>query len=135
MNKSILRLCLFGLLAAGIAGTSAHLRAQDTNHPAVEKKPLHGRQSTVTPFHGNLKAVDQTAKTITVGDLTIQITSETKIDKAGKPATLQDAVVGEPASGGYTKAEDGKLMATKVHLGPKESKSHAKKNAANSESQ
>ena len=124
MTKSILRLCLLGLLAAGITGTSVHLRAQDTNNAAAEKKQPKLRKLGVTPFHGNLKSVDTAAKTIFVGDLTIQITSETKIDKAGKPAMLQDGVAGEVVSGAYKKTEDGKLDATTVHFGPKDAKNH-----------
>jgi hypothetical protein len=127
MNKSILRLGLLGLLAAGITGTSANLRAQNTNAPAPEKKEHKAKPAGILPFHGNLKAVDATAKTISVGDLVLQITSETKIEKAGKAAALQDGVVGEPVGGSYKKTEDGKLTAVSVHFGPKEGKPHPKK--------
>jgi len=74
----------------------------------------------------NLKSVDSTAKTISVGALTVQITSETKIDKAGQPAMLQDGVVGEVVSGAYKKTEDGKLDATTVHFGPRKPKREQK---------
>jgi hypothetical protein len=133
MNTSIIKICLFGLLAAGIAGTSAHLRAQDTNVAAAEKKQPKPKHTGVIPFHGTLKAVDQTARTVSVGEITVHITHETKIDKAGKPMRLEDGVVGEPVSGGYTKAADGTLKATVLHLGPKETVSHSKKKAASGE--
>lgn len=132
MKKSIIRLCLLSLLAAGISGTSVQTRAQDTNKPSAGTRELH-RKPGVLPFHGNLKAVDATARTITVRDQTIQITSETKIEKGGKPAILSDGVIGEPVSGGYRKNADGKLDATMVRFGVKEAKT-AKKTAASEES-
>jgi len=122
MIKSILKLTLPGLLAIAIAGVSITTHAQ-TNAPAAEKKS----KRSVTPFHGKLKSVDNTAKSISVGETTIQITSETKIDKGGKPATLGDGVVGEDVSGGYKKDADGKLSATTVHFGPKAGKAEMKK--------
>ena len=63
--------------------------------------------------------------TLTVGKLTLQVTSDTKITKDGKPATLADGVVGEPVSGAYQKTADGKLNATTIHFGAKaEKKKH-----------
>ena len=88
-------------------------------HPT---KPLRPSPRNNPPFHGNLKAVDTSAKTLTVGTLTLQITSDTKITKDGKPATLADGVVGEPVSGAYTKTADGKLNAVVVHFGAKPKK-------------
>jgi len=60
------------------------------------------------PFHGKLKGVDPIAKTLSVGEMVIQITPETRISKAGKPATLEDGVVGEMVGGAYRKTGDGK---------------------------
>jgi len=62
--------------------------------------------------------VDKTAKTIKVGERTFHVTSETRIMKAGKPATLDDAVVGEEVGGTYKEA-DGKLNAVSLRLGPR----------------
>jgi hypothetical protein len=56
-----------------------------------------------------VSAVDASAMTLTVGTLTLQITSDTKITKDGKSATLADGVVGEQVSGAYKKTDDGKL--------------------------
>jgi len=101
--------------------------AQTTNKPASTKKPAAETQESsksekkpaAGPFHGKLAAVDQTAKSITVGKRTFLITSDTKIKKSGKPATLQDGVVDEEVSG-YVKPNDaGKLVATTVNFGPK----------------
>jgi hypothetical protein len=99
---------------------SAEKKAKDSS----EKKPSAG------PFHGKLAAIDQNARTITVGKRTFQITSETKIHKAGKPATLADGVVGEETSGYVKPLDEGKWVATTVNFGPKvESKSAEKKPA------
>ena len=66
-----------------------------------------------------MAAVDKTAKTITVGKHTYQVTSETRIFKGDKPGTLEDGVIGEQVNLGYKPAADGKLMATKITFGPK----------------
>lgn len=125
MTKSIAKLNLLGLLAVALAALPASVVAKEsnTNAPAVEKKAAKeskaATKSSKLPFHGNLKALDKTAKTISVGEMTLQITSETIITKGDKPATLEDGVVGEVASGSYVKGEDGKLTVGKLRFGPK----------------
>jgi hypothetical protein len=117
MNKFVLKYSLLGMLAIAVAGTPVALRAQTTatNAPAAPKKP----SKRLLPFHGKLKAVDNTAKTISVGKETIQITSETRITKTGKPATLEDAVVGGEVAGAYRKDAEGNLNALSLRIGPK----------------
>src|ERR1043166_2759220 len=110
------------LLGIALLCTPLALPAQDSKEPAAksrsEKKETASKKPTAGPFHGKLKAVDKAAKTITVGTRTFQITSETVINKAGKPATLAEAVAGEEVSG-YVKPNDqGKLIATKLNIGP-----------------
>jgi hypothetical protein len=100
--------------------------AQEPVPPNAEgkKSPPGGH-----PFLGKLAAVDKAAKTIKVGESVYQITSETKITKDGKPATLDDGVVGEPVSGYAKPTDDGKMAATMVRFGAKaENKSAEKKN-------
>ena len=134
MIKSVLRIGALSLLVAAIASTPAQLLAQSTNKPAADKKTTVDNKETTTkkkgghPFHGKLAAVDKTAKTIKVGESIYQVTSETKITKAGKPATLEEGVVGDPV-GGYVKpTADGKMAATTVHFAAKtEEKSGEKK--------
>ena len=135
MTKKILRKLVLSLLMAAVAGLPAQLLAQDTNKAATpkpaagtakgdakaEKKPVAG------PFRGKLAAMDKVAKTITVGKRTIQITSETKIKRAGKPATFEDGVVGEEASGYVKPTPDGKWLATTVNYGPKAASPSAEK--------
>ena len=125
MIKCVFRFGTVGLLAAALAGLPAQLLAQSTNKPVAEKKSAAGKkdsavkQKAAHPFRGKLAAVDKTAKTIKVGQSTYQINSETKITKAGKPATLEDGVVDEPVSGFVKPTDDGKMTATTVRFGAK----------------
>jgi hypothetical protein len=137
MTKSMLKFSLLGLMTLAVAGLQGRVEAQDTQKPPPEKMEGKEKKPGNVPFHGKLKAVDSTAKTITVGTLTVQITSETRISKTGNtPATLADAVVGEEVGGAYRKTDDGKLNATKVHFGSKDNgegqagHSHPKKTEA-----
>ena len=121
MMKSILKIGALSLLAAAIVGAPAQLLAQSTNTPAPEKKAAVPKKKAGHPFHGNLAAVDKVAKTIKVGESLYQITSQTKITKAGKPATLEDGVVGDPVSGFAKPTDEGKMAATTVRFGAKAS--------------
>lgn len=115
------------MLVAAVAGMPMQLLAQSTNKPATEKKSAV-KTKAAHPFRGKLAAIDKTAKTIKVGESIYQITSETKITKAGKPATLEDGVVDEPVSGYAKPAADGKMIASSVRFGLKlEEKSAQKK--------
>jgi hypothetical protein len=125
MMKSILKTSVLSLLAAAIAGLPLQLHAQSTNNPAAatksgaDKKDTTAKKKAAHPFRGKLAAVDKSAHTIKVGESTYQITSDTKITKAGKSAILADGVVGEEV-GGYAKpTADGKMAAVSVRFGPK----------------
>jgi len=50
--------------------------------------------------------VDTNAMTLTVGKHTYEITSETRISKAGKPAILSDIAVDDKVSVDYKKSGD-----------------------------
>jgi uncharacterized protein (UPF0333 family) len=127
MKKFILS-GLIGLLAVAMAGTPVALRAQtSTNMSAAEKKAIAQKKAGVEkkeapkslPFRGKVKTIDNSAKTLAVGKETFQITSETKITKSGKPATLNDGAEGDQVAGSYHKDADGKLTASMVRFGPK----------------
>ena len=111
------------LLAVAIAGAPAKALGQEKkkDKPAAEKKePVKGEEKKGgIPFRGKLDAVDKSAKTIKVGERVFQITSDTRIVKTGKPATLDDGVAGEEVGGSYKQADDGKLVALMVRFGPK----------------
>ena len=117
MTKNISKITVLGLFAAALVAMPVLSRAEGTNAPAASDQtaPAKPKKNSL-PFHGNLKAVDMSAKTLTVGTLTMQITSDTKITKDGQPATLSDGVVGEPVSGAYMKLDNGKLNALSVHF-------------------
>ena len=129
MTTSTLKLCLFAIVAAALTATSSPVHAQQTNQHPVKKEThtAHSNRSGRMPFHGKLKAVDKTAKTITYGETTLQITSDTKILKDEKPATLDDAMIGEPVSGTYKKNESGPSTATMIRFGAKAKTTHAAK--------
>ena len=114
-----------GLLIAAIAGLPLQAAAQSTNKSGAARKPAKEQQASTTkkkaphPFRGKLAAVDKTAKTIRVGKSIYQLTSETRITKGGKPATLDDAVVGEETAGYVKPNEAGEMAASSVRFGPK----------------
>ena len=119
MNRSIIKLSVLSLLTGALVAMPAQSYSQENSNPSVEKKESKPGRSGVTPFHGKLKAVDKDAGTISVGQHTYQITSDTIIFKSDQPGTLEDAVVGENVGGAYRKADDGRLLVTKVTFGPK----------------
>src|ERR1039457_2917877 len=136
MLRSILRIGAASLLAAAIAGMPLQLLAQSTNKAAATnksttvKKDSTAKKKSAHPFHGNLAAVDKAARTIKLGESVYQITSETKISKDGKPATLDDGVVGEPVSGYAKPTNDGKMTATTVRFGAKPEDKGAEKKSS-----
>lgn len=123
MKNNIARIFVASLLAVAIINTPALSRAADSTTNAPEQTaPAKPRKHDIIPFHGKLVAVDTDAMTLTVGKRTFAVTSETKITKDGKPATLSDGVVGENVGGACKKTEDGKLNAITVNFGTKPKK-------------
>jgi len=112
MKKNI---AFIALAAAALLAAPAITRAQDATTPAPAA-PAHNKHGL--PFKGKIAAVDATAMTVTVGTQVYNITSETKITKDGKPATLADFAVGDMV-GGYAKKNGDKLDATVLHSGGK----------------
>ena len=128
MKKQMTRISVLTLCAAAILAVPALSRAQDTatNAPAAsEQSPPAKKHSAVLPFHGDLASVDTNAMTFVVGTRTFEITSDTRITKGGKPAVLEEGVVGQPVSGAYKKTSEGKLDAVTVHFGKKKKQSAA----------
>ena len=139
--NSISKMAAAGVLAVAMSIVPSRGLAQNsTNKPPATKKASTEQNEATTkkkagagPFHGNLAAVDKVAKTITVGKRTFQITSETKIKKDDKPATLDDGLVGEEVGGYFKTGQDGKLNATSVRFGPKPGTTEKKKSTEKSE--
>jgi len=121
MKKQI---ALFAIIAAALVAAPAVLRAEDKPAaPEAGQSAEHApKKKGVVPFHGKVAAVDTTAATVTVGKTTVNITSETKITKDGKPATLADITVGEKIGGAYKKDEAGKMNAVSIRIGEKPGK-------------
>lgn len=137
MKRTILNITALSVLAAAIVAAPAVTRAQDsTNAPAMsgQETPVKHKKHDTVPFHGKLSAIDTNAMTLTIGERTFEITSETKIIKGGQPAVLADGVVGEMAGGAYKKGADGKLEATIVSFGAKAPGEKKKKKSANPDS-
>lgn len=112
----VLSICLLTAIASFTPAACAADKAPAADAAAKEKRPNH-------PFRGKLSAVDKAAKTISLEGKekprVIQITSETRIAKAGKLATLDDAVIGEEVAGQAIKTSSGHEQAVSLRLGAK----------------
>lgn len=118
MKKQI---ALFAIVAAALVAAPAVVRAEDkpAKKPEAAESGAPAKKKGVLPFHGKVSAVDTAAMTVTLTSQTFKISSETKILKQGKPATLADITVGEKITGQYKKDEAGTLNATVIHIGGK----------------
>ena len=121
MKKNTSKIAVLSLFAAALVAMPALSRAEGTNASASPSQaaPAKPKKHEGLVFRGTVSAIDVKAMTLTVETRTFAVTSDTKIIKDGKPATLSDGVVGEPVSGVYKKANDGKLKATSLHFGAK----------------
>jgi hypothetical protein len=113
-----------GVCAASLAfcmPLNAQFSPATTATPATS--PAAKPATRPLPFHGNITAVDQSAKTFTVGgkqgSRVFKVTENTTITKAGAAATMTDIVENEKARGTYLKNADGTLEAKTVKIGPK----------------
>jgi len=127
MKTQLLKIITLCALAAFGSTGSFSLQAQETPAASAEAK-----KDRPIPFNGKINEIDKSAKTIEIGKVkkrTIHITDTTKIMKAGKTATLEDASVGDEVGGTY-RDNAGKLEAVSLRVGPKpevEAKPRAKK--------
>ncbi len=122
LMKQTIGVCLLSAVAVGF---TVPLRAADKPADKPAATPEAGKKAKPRglPFRGKLSAVDKLAKTITIKgkekDRVFHITSQTKISKAGKPATLDEGVVGEDVSGFAREAAGGNMEAASVRFGPR----------------
>ena len=94
---------LSAIVATALIAAPLAINAQDaatTNSPSVTT-PTPAKKHGLS-VHGKVTAVDATAQTITVKDLTLNVTSTTKIVKDGSPATLDDIKVDDAVSKQHT---------------------------------
>jgi hypothetical protein len=96
--------------------------AADTNTPPAKPNTPPAKTKAAEPgkgkaranaIRGELKAVDDAAKTFTVGEKVYTVTSQTKIKRAGKPAILGDLKAGDTVVG-TSRDTNGKLEAVTV---------------------
>jgi len=129
MKKQI---ALFAIVSAALIAVPAIVRAEDK--PAKPETSEAGapkaKKNGAIPFHGKITAMDTTAMTVAIGSRTFNITSETKIMKEGKPATISDITIGENITGQYKKVEGDKLDAAVIHIGGKADAGDGKKKKA-----
>jgi len=123
MIKSIGKLTLVSILAAVVLGVPMGASAQSNSTPSTAAPATPDAKARAFPFRGKISAVDTVKMTLTLeGKATnrvFEITSTTKLVKAGKPATLADATVGETVTGQCTKTADGQYVAKSVYIGPR----------------
>ena len=125
IGKITLTILLLSLAAAPLRASAQNMTSTNkTKSKSTNSMTAAEAKAKPLPFKGKLGAVDNNAKTITLDEKTkrvFMITSETRLMKSGKPATLEDAVVGDEITGSYKKMADGKLSAVSVNFGPKPS--------------
>ena len=108
------------LTVATLAATCTLPLVAADNKPA-EKKEVPAKEvgARSLPYSGKIITVDKATKTIKVRERTFHVTSDTKINKAGKPATLDDATVGEEVGISYREDADKKLNLVSLRIGTK----------------
>lgn len=99
------------------AGTNAPLAAAGTN---LTNRPAKNR----LPFQGSVKSVDPTAMTVTLAgpkdqDRILRMDGETRLIKAGKPATLGEVAPADYARGLVKRNDQGEDVMVHVTFGPK----------------
>jgi len=121
---------LAGAVLPGYAQTPADPAGPGTAAPKAEPsapkkkaKSEDGTKKHEMPFRGTIESVNQVEKTITVKgkdkEHVLQITSQSKLSKEGKPATLADAVVGENLAGFARETAAGKIEVVSVRFNTK----------------
>lgn len=118
VKKSITQLSLVILTAAAFAAFPATAQTQSTSTNAAPAAPRRA-----PGFVGTITAVDATAMTLTLkaraGEVTVKVTSDTKITKDREPAVFADAKDGLRVSGAGKKQEDGSWIATTLRISTK----------------
>ena len=111
----------FALAGVATLALILSVAAQTESDPTSAREQ---RSQRPIPFHGMISAVDQTAKTFTITgkekSRVFKITAQTKITKAGRPATMIDITENQEVSGAAWQKPDGTLEAKLVKLGPAE---------------
>ncbi len=121
MHNRIIRSAVITLFIALVSLGTASARAAEKGD-AIEATQK-SKRSDRAPFQGKIHAVDKAAQTVTLEGKErkriIHLTAQTRIAKAGQPASLEDAAVGEEVAGQTIRTSDGREEAVSLRLGPK----------------
>ena len=117
MKKSI----VLAVLTAAMFFTDPATRAAEGAKDKSAQTPKPEGKQKQMPFRGKVSAVDKTNKTVTLEGKshTFQITSATKITKAGKPAVIDDVIVGQTVGGLAKETAAGKWEVVTLNTGAK----------------
>jgi len=107
---------MFALMAVCAVAAFGLPQVMAADAPAAPKTT----KARPLPFHGEVKAVDATAKTFTLGEHTYTVTSKTVISKAGTPGVFDDIKAGVSVTGSYRKGEGDKLEVSTLKIGKPE---------------
>src|SRR3989442_1367699 len=122
MKKSI----VLALMTAAMVFTGPPTKAAEGAKDKSAQAPKSERKQKQMPFRGKVSAVDKTAKTVTLEgkekSRTFQITSATKIAKDGKPAVMDDVIVGQTVRGLAKETATGKWEVVTLNMGAKAGK-------------
>jgi hypothetical protein len=112
-----------GLILAPMA-THAGEGSQDGATALPQSMTTKQRQ---LPFHGKVRAVDSKARTLTLQgkekDRVFQLTEQTKIQRDGKPETLEEVRPGESVGGLARESSAGVWELVTLNIGERASKS------------
>jgi len=113
--KSITKLSLVLLTAMAFAALPAKAQSDSTTTNTAPAPRMRA-----PTFSGTIKAVDATGMILTLkgrtGDVTVKVTSDTKVTKDREPAVFADAKEGLRASGSGKKQDDGSWIATTLRI-------------------
>jgi len=146
-NREILMknkiLLIFGLCAAAMlalpssapAASKKKSLATESASPAASASGSAAKSGTRPfVFHGMATSVDQKAQTFTIAgkekSRVFKVTTNTKVTKAGNPATMADITDNTEISGSYWQHDDGSLEAKTIKLGPVKDKKGKKNDKA-----
>jgi hypothetical protein len=122
VTKSITKLSLVLLTAAAFAAFPACAQSDATTTNAAPAAP----RARAPGFNGTISAIDATAMTITlksnrpnIPDVTVKVTSDTRITKDRQPAVFGDAKEGLRVRGNGKKQDDGTWVATSISISTK----------------
>jgi hypothetical protein len=122
MKKAIV-LAVLTATAAMCFTDPATRAAEGAKDKSAQTPGPEGKQKQM-PFRGKVSAVDKTKKTVTLEGKShaFQITSATKITKAGKPAVIDDVIVGQTVGGLAKETAAGKWELVTLNTGAKAGK-------------